>query len=263
MSDLLIVAISLTTGFFAGILSGLLGIGGGIIFVPVLYYLLPYTGIPENLVSITAVATSLFAGCFSSGSSAVNHFLSKNVDFKKVILISSGSITSAIFVPRFALNLDPKLLSYILVTTLTLIFIRFVFISNRKNINIKVIADKYFYPFGVFVGAISSLCGIGGGGIVVPFLTNFSKIGMKKIIGTSSIITAITMFGSVIVYWFAGSSENTENVIAFAVGLPLGAGAMFGARIGVKGTNKFSDILLKKIFSVFLLVVIISLLLKL
>jgi len=264
MNDIVIVVISLIIGFFAGVLSGLLGIGGGIVFMPVLYYLLPFAGVPENMISLTAIGTSLFAGCFSSGSSLVNHFLSENIDLKKALLIGSGSLTSTLFIPGFAVNLNPKILNYILIIVMLLILVRFIFISNRKTDKIKVISNKGLYPFGICVGTLSSLCGIGGGVVVVPFLTNFSDLKLKKIIGTSSLITAITMFSSSVIYYFLSiSANNTGNIIAFLVAFPLGIGALFGARFGVKGTNRFSDIVLKKIFSVFLLVVIISLLLKL
>lgn len=264
MTDYFIVIVSLVTGLSAGILSGLLGIGGGIIFMPVLYYLLPFTGIPVNMISITAVATSLFAGSFSSGSSSLNHFFSKNIDFKKALLISAGCVTSTIFIPQIAVQLDPEFLSYLLIITLSSILIRFLFVFQKESSEKKEITNKAFYPFGVGVGAISSLCGIGGGGIVVPFLVNFSKIEMKKVVGTSSIITTITMISSAIIYAFVGIKDSEAgSLISFVVGIPLGTGALLGARLGVKGANRFSDILLKKIFLVFLSVVIISLLLKL
>lgn len=266
MNDPLLIIIALVFGFFAGILSGLLGIGGGIIFMPVLYYLLPFYGTPNHLIAVTAVATSLFTGSFAAGSSAFNHHQSKNIDYKKAFLVGGGCVTSAIIIPNFAVSLDPKVLSYLLILVLTIVFVRFIFTSNLEMNQRKNLSNKYFLPVGLVVGAISSLCGIGGGVMIIPFLVNFTTIKMKQVIGTSSIITAVTMLSSVIIYSIIDVSSigfsESQSIVNFAIGIPLGIGAMAGARIGVKGVNKYSDNLLKKIFSLFLLIVIISLLLK-
>ena len=264
MNDTILFVVSLCVGFIAGILSGLLGIGGGVIFMPFLYYFLPLAGVPPHMISISAVATSLFAGCFSAGSAALNHYFSKNINFKLVLLLGAGSLVSTLIIPHFAVELPPKLLGYFLIILITVVFIRFTFNTKKDPAERKEISAKLFFPVGLFVGTLSALCGIGGGVILIPFLVNFTKIEMKSVIGTSSLLTALIMLSSALVYAFIGSgSDYSSDLTSFVVGIPLGIGALFGARIGVFGVNKLPEILLKRIFSVFLLFVIISLLLKL
>jgi len=102
--DFSFIIILLVVGFATGILSGLFGIGGGVIFVPTLFFSLPKLGVPETTLVLTVIATSLFAGSFASSSSFINHFRHKNVSIESGLYLAFGSIITASITPKIIVN---------------------------------------------------------------------------------------------------------------------------------------------------------------
>ncbi len=253
----------LLIGGFAGFSSGMLGIGGGVIFVPALYFLLPLVGVAEAVIPSTAIATSLFSGSFSAASSAYNHIISKNCEIKKAFFLASGSVISATIIPRLVVTLNPDILKTVLVIVLFFVAIKLL-TSNHNNEAVYVLKDIYLIVVGLIVGTLSAFCGMGGGVILVPALIYFTNIGMKKSVGTSALVVAITMSTATINYAMLSIDKTglSESIIKYSVGIPFAFGAFWGARIGVKYVNKFSTSTLKKIFSVFLLFMIFSMVYK-
>ena len=262
MSELFQVLIFFSVGLVTGTASGLLGIGGGIIFVPALYFMLPELNVAQGALSYAAIATSLFAGSFSSSGAFLNHLHSKNVKIKEALLLSLGSVISALIVPLFVVQIDPDILKYIFSVILLLVAGNML-INKNPEADFKIKLKLYYLTiFGLFVGAVSAISGLGGGILFVPILIYLFAFDIKLAIGTSTLVVALTMISSAISFATIDSSGFVGNYhigyINLFAGVLLGLGAVIGSRIGLKMMFKISTLSVKRIFSLFLIAAIIK-----
>jgi uncharacterized membrane protein YfcA len=252
----------IAAGYLTGILVGMLGIGGGLIFVPLLYLILPFTKVDPSQISYIALGTSLFSGSIATITSGTKHFLKKNTDSRKAVLIASGSIIASFIFPFFVVNVKPFFLQIIFAFIFIFAAVRMYFENGSSGISGIILSEKYLPAFGFLVGGISAFSGIGGGILFVPVLVYLYGTEIKKAIGTSSIITACTMISSSLSY-------SIQEVNGFRVpyqigyiyllaGLPLGIASALGSLTGVKIVLKTSSPRLKKIFAVLLIVIVIK-----
>jgi len=268
LNELSLVLIFLIVGFSAGILIGMLGIGGGVIFVPALYFLLPYTGVEDTFIPYIAISVSLFSGAIASSFSGVLHLRSNNVDRKKAMLFSIGSGTIAFISALFVTGVNPEILKGIFAVVLFLIAIK-IFIDsilNNQSTRRKKLNDLFLPFIGGTAGGLSSFTGLGGGIIFFPVLHYLYLLDTKKAVGTSSVITAATMILGSISYYLNSSNWTGGfqlSSIYLAVALPLGISAVAGAKIGVSFVQRFSTVIVKKIFAMLLIIVVVKIILNL
>jgi len=260
LNSILLVALFLLVGFVAGTGSGLIGIGGGIIYIPALLFLLPLLGVSDNNVVLTAITTSLFTAMFSSGTAFYNHLKLKNVRIKKAALFVLGSIVMSTIIPHFVVKMNPVIPKIVLLIVLIAAFIKVAFTKN-ENMEAKYLLKEYYLIlFGLFVGTLSALSGIGGGLVVIPVLITFFGVEFKYAIGTSTMVVFITILSSSFSYWIISGSENgLFGFINLFAAIPMIVGAIIGAIYGTKIGQKFSTSTIKVIFSVILIFVIIKL----
>ena len=251
-------------GFVTGILSGLFGIGGGIVFLPSLFFILPLIGVESNIVTVSAIATSLFAGSFASTSSFYSHWKNNNISLSDGLFLGTGCLISASIVPKFIINLDPIVLRYLIAFFITVISLKLFFSKAEEQKRYKNIDRKYLFIFGLFLGGIAALSGFGGGIFYVPLMIYYFKGNFKLAVGTSTTAVVFTMISSVISFLFLNTNWNADTLqigyINLQAGLMLGVGALLGAKVGVKLISNISIPVFKKIFSLFLLLSIIKIL---
>ena len=246
----------------------MLGIGGGLIFVPVLYYMLPLIHIPENDLVYYTIGTSLFAGSMGASISALLHNRVKNFVKQAAVLVSIGSGLAAFITPFFVVKIHSQIIEIIFASVLFLVAIRLFFENKIKRLYFspKPIGNKFFILLGIIVGSFSAITGLGGGVIFVPALIYLFHLDTKISLGTSSIIVAITMIFSTISYLML--TTNIESVsgsygyVVFQAALPLGIGAIFGAFMGVRFALKSSARLLRNVFAILLIFAITQILFK-
>ena len=267
MSILALLAVFLVVGFFAGILIGMFGIGGGLVFVPALYYLLPLINIPQTNLVYFSIGSSLFAGFFATSNSAFLHIRINNYSKKPAILVSVGAIITAFIAPFFVVKVKSEIIELIFATVLSLIALRMIFENSKseKNKLSKPISDHFFLLIGIFTGVLSAFTGLGGGVVYVPSMIYLYLINAKVAVGTSSIITAFTMLSSAVSFMFQDTGLNLQTesfgfVIPEAA-IPLGIGAVIGTFLGVKIIMKSSSELIKKAFAVLLIATVAKILL--
>ena len=268
MNELILVLIFLLIGFSTGIFIGMLGIGGGLFFVPALYFLLPYSGIDQSAVPYYAISLSLFAGAIASSFSSALHFRLGNIDTKKALLFALGSTCAAFISVIFVIDVDPLILKTIFAVVLFIIAVKMILDSvwkmqTQRSSKLNV---GYLPPIGIGVGILAAFTGLGGGIIFFPVLHYLFLLDTKKAIGTSSAITAATMIFASLAFYLNRNDwmgANQMSSIYFIVGVPLGIGAMLGARVGVNFVRKSNSSVLKKIFSFLLIIVVIKIILNL
>ncbi len=264
MNELIVILVSLFVGFFNGIIAGLFGIGGGLVFVPTLVLLLPMLGVEQSSLYHSAIASSLLAGSFASISSSINHFKKNNLDVNYALLLSAGSMVTAILLPAIVVKVEASVLKYIMTVILTLAAIRMIIEKEGKSGEIKL--NKYYAVIiGLMTGALSVFTGLGGGVVYVPVLAYLFAFDFKKAIGTSSMAVVFTMVSSSISFALftkgAPSGNYQLGFVNLLAGTALGIGAVFGAKYGVKMVFRHSNRTLKRVFAAFLIIVILKVIL--
>lgn len=240
-------------GLVAGVLGGMLGIGGGIIAVPSLllvFHLLPY---PQGIIMHMAIATSLAAMIFSAAAAtyAQNKRGSVLWDvFKKMV---PGFVLGSFIGAILTLWLSGVVLEIFFGIFLCALAGVFFFKKTVHHEMEKIPSAVKLSGYSTGIGAVSILLGIGGGTLIVPLLTRF-RIADRKAIGTSSACTLLTVTLGTIYYlglgWHAVPGVDMIGLIEWPAFLLVGAAAFFTAPIGVKWMHELPVGKVRKIFAV-------------
>jgi uncharacterized membrane protein YfcA len=261
LSILLICSI---LGAIVGLLAGMLGIGGGLIIVPFLLYLLPhYLHLPLDVAMPMAIATSLSTIVLTAISSSRAHYKLGNLQRFYLLWTGLGISVGAIIGPQFATLISAQSLKTLFSVFVLLIAVQMVFLGN-KSAN-RDVSQPLLLFIGVITGCISSVMGIGGGAIMVPALL-WCRVDMRAAIGCAAFSgLVIALFGSAS---FVVAGWNNEHLPEWAIGfiyLPATLGivmtSVFTASVGAKLSRTLNTQLLKKIFAGFLVIVSLRMLL--
>ena len=244
----------------AGFMAGLLGVGGGIVMVPALYY--AFTVLDFDIVTRMhlSVGTSLAIIIPTSIISTMTHKEYDAVDFKMVKSFGVFILAGVICGTFLAVNLKtPALVLFFSIFAL-MVGLFFIFLREKLVDNPKKISAVVKNISGVIIGFISVPLGIGGGSLMVPFMRTFGY-DIRKSIGTAAAVGfliavtgTITMItgGKIIDNVNTPYSVGYINLLGFAVFVPV---TMVMARIGAKVVHKIDKKLLSKIFGIFLILV--------
>ncbi|MCW8336553.1 sulfite exporter TauE/SafE family protein [Vibrio paucivorans] len=260
MSELLVlIAYCAILGSGVGFLAGLLGIGGGLVIVPILsIILLHFDILPSDQVVVSAIATSLASILFTSTSSAIAHHKNGNVPWELAPWIMTGVALGALVSGFLAALLPEHIVRIVFAVSVVLIALKMMIGSKNDSPKERNMPNKGLLTMlTTITGGLSAMIGIGGGALLVPLLTFFS-IDMKKAIGCASACgIVIALFGS-IGYITSGSSYFAlEDGFAGFVYLPALIGIVstswFTAPMGAKATQSLPVPTIKKIFAAILL----------
>lgn len=260
MSEMILLVIYCAIlGCGVGFLAGLLGIGGGLVIVPILSsILLHFEILPAEQVVIGAIATSLASILFTSTSSAIAHHKNGNVPWDLAPWVMTGVALGALISGFIAALLPESVVRLVFAVSVVLIAIK-MFFSKSTSTNERDIPNKGVLTiFTTLTGGLSAMIGIGGGALLVPLLTFFS-VDMKKAIGCASACgIVIALFGS-LGYVSSGSAYfSLKDGFAGFVYLPALFGIVctswFMAPVGAKATHYLPVPTIKKIFAGLLVV---------
>jgi uncharacterized protein len=239
-------------GLIAGVLSGLLGIGGGLVLVPSLLFLQFAAGTEATAV---ALATSLASIAFTGAWSAYQQHRLGNIDFSKVKKISTGVAVGAV-AGGFTAPLVPGMVLKLIFCVFAIYVSMQMLLSLQTRLNIQF-STRSAVGAGLVTGALSSWVGIGGGTIVVPFLTSTGEPIKKAIAISSAVGVAVAVFASLGFAWNAWSLQVSApgrlgfiNVHALMGIVPA---SLLGSSLGIRLGTRLKAPLLKKIFAVVLL----------
>ncbi len=256
--NLLLVLAAAAAG--AGFMAGLLGVGGGIVMVPALYY--AFTVLDFDIVTRMhlSVGTSLAIIIPTSIISTLTHKEYDAVDFKMVKSFGVFILAGVICGTFLAVNLKtPALVLFFSIFAL-MVGLFFIFLREKLVDNPKKISAVVKNISGVIIGFISVPLGIGGGSLMVPFMRTFGY-DIRKSIGTAAAVGFLIAVTGTITMITGGKiidNVNTPfsigyiNLLGFAVFVPV---TMVMARIGAKVVHKIDKKLLSKIFGIFLILV--------
>jgi len=252
--------ITIILGVFAGFLSGFFGIGGGIIFVPTLLFILQGQGYEPGNAMLIASGSSLGAIVFSTLSSFTRHRVMGNVRTEAIIPAIFGVVIGSALGVIITNIIGGDPLRYILAGFNVWAAYRICkHIFPRKQDSKKRPKTFYnsvsempwtvkllFFLLGVMVGAQSSMLGIGGGAFVVAFLVVVFRYPSSSAAGTSTFIAFSDAVVSVIFRGILGNTPprvptgtigTTNIILAILMGIP----AIFGAQLGALFHKKVGE----------------------
>jgi uncharacterized protein len=248
----------LATGVLGGLIAGLLGVGGGIVIVPVLFWIFTSLKFPDEILMHMAIGSSLATIIPTSIASARAHYHKGSIDIDVLKKWGFGMFFGALiggFIGKFFGANDLK---YIFGLVALLVAIN-MFINNPVTIRDSLPLSKFinFFVSGI-IGFTSSLMGVGAGTIGVPALVSFS-MPIHKAIGTAAALGLFISVPATIGLAFSGfevpnrppMSIGFVNLIAFFIIFPL---TILFAPIGVKIAHLINQSALKRVFGMFLII---------
>lgn len=266
MFDYEIIIYLLILGAFVGIVSGLFGIGGGGIIVPILSTIFLNEGIDSSIVVHLALGTSMSIIIITSISSVRAQQKKKAIEWGIVKLMVPGILIGTFLATFIASKLDSFYLSIMFSIFMFYSASQMFFNKKTKSEN-KVFSKKVQMISGTIIGGLSSLVSIGGGILSVPYLS-MQNIDIRRAIATSSAIAIpIALSGTFgyIINGLRSTSFDTYsigyvNLIAF---ICVSVTSFLTAPLGVKLVHKIEINLMKKLFSVIPLILSIKMIISL
>ena len=244
----------------AGFMAGLLGVGGGIIMVPALYYAFSVLDFDIVTRMHLSVGTSLAIIIPTSIISTKTHMEYNAVDFKMVKTFGFLIVLGVLVGTFLAVNLKTSALVLFFAFFSCFVGLFFIFLREKLVESPKKISNTIKNISGLLIGFISVPLGIGGGSLMVPFMRTFGY-DIRKSIGTAAAVgflialtgtTTMIIGGKIIDNVVSPYSIGYINLLGFAVFVPV---TMVMARIGAKVVYKINKKLLSRIFGCFLLIV--------
>ena len=258
------ILILLSMGALAGLLAGLLGIGGGIIIVPVLALVFAGQGVESSVIMHLAIGTSLATIVTTSLSSLRAHHRRGAVDWPVFARITPGIVLGGILGSSLAAALPSDILRTAFALFMLLVAAQMV-LGAAVNPQRQLPGWLGMGFTGMLIGAVSTLMGIGGGSLSVPFLT-WCNVAVRRAVATSAAIGLPIAVTGTIIYMITGwgraalppLSLGYINVPAY-VGIVV-ASTLF-APLGARLAHSIPEHLLKRFFVAFLVVLGLRLLL--
>jgi uncharacterized membrane protein YfcA len=260
-----VILILLAVGITAGILSGLFGVGGGIVIVPSLIWVYSITHFESPYSVHIAIATSLFTIIFTSISSSYKHFTHGNVLWNVALIIGASSAVTVYLFSKIALEMPGETLKKIFSVVLILVAIKMLLDKrspehDEKNMSAMRNNALVCIIIGILSGTIAAFSGLGGGVFIIPLMHYLLKFPFKKAIGTSSAAILLTSVAGVGSYFLNMPSGAVNVPYSFGMvdtlsALPIIAASIPFAQLGVYINKKTHHYLLTKLFAVFILIV--------
>jgi uncharacterized protein len=256
----------LVTGAVGGILAGLLGVGGGIVIVPVLELVLAALGVDASVRMHVTVATSLATIIPTSISSSRAHHARGAVDLEQLKRWGVAVFLGAVAGVLLASHVSGNVLAVIFGTVALIVAVKMLLPLEGKHIAEQLPRGAAGQIMPLSIGAVSSMMGIGGGTLSVPIMTLFN-FPIHRAVGTASLfgllISVPATIGFVVTGWgqegLPVGSLGYVNLIGFAIIAPV---SYFAAPWGAKLAHALTKRQLGVMFGIFLSVVAVRMLVR-
>lgn len=249
-------------GLVSGLLGGMLGVGGGLITVPFLYYYFVGSGLFQNDSMHMAIGTSLAAAFVTSAISTLVQARKKTIQKRVVQWMAPGILVGSVGGSLLAHFLKGHALSTIFGIVALPLGASF-FFSRFPQLKIAASPNQTLSIFAVLIGAFSSLLGIGGGSIAFPVLLGYN-MPIKEASATSAISTCISSGIGAAAYlaisWGKQTGAMTFGYIYIPAWLLFSAASFLAAPLGVKLSHSLEVNIIKRIFGACLFIIGLSML---
>lgn len=259
----LLFLLGLATGFY----SGLIGSGGNVIMIPALDYIFQEYGI-EGIDSVKyLIAHSLFITIFLGFSVSLKHYRIDNFYPKEVLKIGIPGMLSAYWVSEIISNSTWYQKSYfegVFLVMLLLLAIRMIFVKEKVKNTIESfnsLKHSFLFAFlGLLTGCVTSLSGLGGGVVLIPFLTDIMRVTIKKASSVSIGVITLLAIAVSTSYLFAGTQTGVTHqlplqtgYVSILIAAPILGGIFIASSFGVRAAQKASPQYLRIVFGVIIM----------
>lgn len=248
----------LVLGAAAGVVAGLFGIGGGLLIVPVLVFTFELQGMSADVLTHAAVATSLATIVATSVSSTLAHHRKGAVRWDIFKPLALGILVGAVLGVKTAGQMTGEWLQ-ITIGCFAIVMAFQMGLNLKPEAGEKTVSQGEYVFSGSLIGWLSSIFGIGGGSLSVPYLT-WRRIQMQQAVATSAACgLPIAVMGALTNVWEGWGNAQMPEWSAGYIYLPALVGIVltsaFFAKVGAKLAHRLPALILKRIFAVFLLCV--------
>lgn len=259
----------LAAGVFGGFLSGLFGVGGGLVFILVLPPALSQLGVLPEAIAQYTIANSLFATFLASSTANITHIKLGAFHFKQVLFTGLVSVGVTVAMLQFVVNTpwySYALFNYIILIFLAYMLFRLVFLPKQAGDPLPMLPNKKRLGMGIWAGssagAIAPMSGLGGGIVMIPVMNIFYGLDPKAARSISLGVISITsltgtVFNMATTPLLPIDYYNVGYIIFPVVGA-LGVGVLATSPLGVLASRKIPARWLNIGFIAWLLVVIIK-----
>lgn len=265
MPELFELFLLLLAGAFGGFLSGVLGVGGGIIFIPILDMVLKQYGIEQETVKFilaNSLAVIIFTGTFNTW----RQYKAGNF-FPKFILYTAIPGVVTVLLGSWIISLGDwyrkDIFNLVFAILLIPAVVRMLISSNEPDNLKSEIPLKKFGIVGAVTGVFTAFSGLGGGLIMIPAFVNILKLEMKKAISVSAGVVPFFALPTALYYMFQEPVQAELGVshvgfLLYPIVIPMIIGTLLTVPIGVKTGHILAPKTAKIIFSVFVILVLIK-----
>ncbi len=261
MDLITLLILLLVTGALAGFVAGLFGVGGGIVVVPMLFYLFDYLGYSVPVAMALAVGTSLATIIPTAVSSVRTHHRLGNIDWPCVKQFAPAMVAAVLVAGQLVSDERGRLL--VVVFGCLLLLVAGLLFFNRAVKQASDFKPMRSTAFAIFaaaaIGSVSVMAGVGGGAIGVPVL-RFFGLDIHRAIGTASTFGLLISVPGVLVVLLseatpADAPAGTYSLINFLAVLVLSMTTVISAPLGAKLNKRLNAKILQRIFALFLIIV--------
>ncbi|WP_092263386.1 sulfite exporter TauE/SafE family protein [Deinococcus reticulitermitis] len=238
-------------GLLAGVLGAILGLGGGVVVVPALEFVLPRFG---QEISISQAIAASQVGVLAVGLSGAAAYLQQGlVRARTGYLLSPYTIVGGALGSFLGLVLPARAVATVF--SLLLLYSAYNLLRGLRRIEVAREPSPLVPPAMTFAGVMSGLLGIGGGTVQVPVLNLMQGMPIRQAIATSTFIMGLTAVGNALVYQAGG-------LLDFRLAAGVAFGVLIGAKLGAGLQSRIPAARLKLFFSLLLIYTALSLLWK-
>jgi uncharacterized membrane protein YfcA len=257
--------IILLLGTVGGFISGLLGVGGGLIFIPILEYYLSQSGVADSELVKFTLANSFFVIVFAGAIISyrqwkIGNFYGRSVIYTAITGIISSQLMTYVIIHGTWYN--QHLFKIIFLSMVIPMALRM--FVKRKHIELDkpMPAAPPLATTGFFTGIVTALSGLGGGIVMVPVFTELLKIPIRKATSISTGVIPLLTLPLVLSYMNASPLYHPDNLMAgyiiFPLVVPLIVSVLLVAPLGVHAAQKVKPSVIKSIFIVVVTIVVIK-----
>jgi len=259
-TDIVLLVLS---GCIGGYISGLLGVGGGLIFVPILDYFLVKQGVKDNDLVLYTLANSFLSIIFAGIAGSIDALRAKSINFTHLFSVASaavGSVLITTFLIKSGSWYTPDVFKLVFCALLiftffkTLMHIEAIGLQERMNWKSGIL-------IGVITGVISGLSGLGGGIIMIPLFMTLGNLTIKRASALSLAIIPVIALPNVIYYAMSRpqlSIPGSSGYLAWYLVIPIIIGVVSTVKLGLMTAKILSSKSIKIIFACFIILTVIK-----
>lgn len=256
-------------GLVAGLIAGLFGVGGGILFTPILFVVFSNAGLPHAVV--LTIGSSLFCTFIAAAGSSIRQYRQQNFYWKEGLKVGT---LGALGVSLGKLVITSPMYSkqaFVMVFSLLLLYVAYIFYRRGRRDPFAIQTDprpvtwKQAVVTGGLGGFVAALGGIGGGSVMVPFMNLYYKKDFAKSVSISSLAIVLISLSGCAQLAMAGSgvqalSQFHLGYVDFGAAFPLAASGLAGGFAGAMFNLKIDRRYLQYAFAVLAVVIAVKLL---